>query len=121
MNIWVMRKSEGSDGRGDRRVRRVLVRVDAITYMSADDHQVRASELGSDEIVVLVDEKDGGHGGPLLPEGFNVDLLDMVSELRRKLAADGDTEDHIVTAQVVDGTWIWRSFAASESEPKPTP
>ncbi|RSO26426.1 hypothetical protein DMH15_29585 [Streptomyces sp. WAC 06725] len=98
-----------------------MVRADAITYLSADDHQVRATEFGSDGITVLVDEEDGGHNGPLLPEGFNVDMLDMVSEVRRKLAADGDTEDHVVTAQVVDGAWVWRAFAVSGPEPKPIP
>ncbi|OAR25054.1 hypothetical protein A8W25_28740 [Streptomyces sp. ERV7] len=43
------------------------MRADAITYLSANDHQVRASELGSDDITVLVDEKDAGFNGPLLP------------------------------------------------------
>jgi hypothetical protein len=114
-----MRKSKKNPAAKEER--RILVRIDAITFLSADDHQVRASKVGSDDITVLVDEKDGGHGGPLLPEGFNVDLLDVASEVRRKLEADGDTEDHIVTAQVVDGAWVWRSFAASEPEPKPTP
>ncbi|MFF7258591.1 hypothetical protein [Streptomyces microflavus] len=112
-----MRKSQDRTGQG---TRRVLVRADAITYLSANDHQVRASQVGSDDITVLVDEKDVGYNAPLLPEGFNVDMLHMVSELRRKLAADGDTEDHVLTAQVVDGAWVWRAFAVSEPEPKPT-
>lgn len=118
-NVWIMRKSPDRTGRGQG-IRRVLVRADAITYLSADDHQVRATELGSDDITVLVDEKDAVNG-PLLPEGFNVDMLHMVSELRRKLAADGDSEDHVLTAQVVDGAWVWRAFAVSEPEPKPIP
>ena len=118
-NVWIMRKSKKSPA--DKEVRRILVRADAITYLSANDHQVRASKVGSDDITVLADDKDGGHGGPLLPEGFNLDLLDKVSEVRRKLAADGDSEDHVVTAQIVDGAWTWRSFAVSEPEPKPNP
>ncbi|GAA1376564.1 hypothetical protein ACFPK5_00740 [Streptomyces beijiangensis] len=114
-----MRKSPDRTGAGPG-ARRVLVRADAITFLSADDHQVRASELGSDDITVLVDEKDAGFNVPLLPVGFNLDLLHTVGELRRKLAADGDTEDHVLTAQVVDGAWVWRVFAVSEPEPRPT-
>ncbi|MFE2529057.1 hypothetical protein ACFXEL_33070 [Streptomyces sp. NPDC059382] len=116
-NIWIMRKSQDPAGRGGRRV---MVRADAITYLSADDHQVRATELGSDNITVLADKKDGGHNSPPLPEGFNADMLYMVSDLRRQLAADGDSEDHVLIAQTVDGTWEWRTFAVSEIEPKST-
>ncbi|MGZ2361501.1 hypothetical protein LRE75_33290 [Streptomyces sp. 372A] len=111
-----MRKSKNTTTiKGDRRV---LVRADAITWLSADDHQVRASELGSDDVTVLADEKDGGPNGPLLPEGFNVDMLRMVSEMRRKLATN--SEDYVLTAQVIDGAWTWRAFAVSEPEPKPS-
>lgn len=117
-NIWIMRKSQAPTGGGDRRV---MVRADAITYLSADDRQVRATELGSDNITVLADTNDAGHNSPPLPEGFNADMLYMVSDLRRQLAADGDSEDHVLIAQVVDGAWEWRAFAASEQEPKPTP
>ncbi|MEU9032670.1 hypothetical protein AB0D46_35225 [Streptomyces sp. NPDC048383] len=113
-----MRKSKDPAGRGDRRV---MVRADAITYLSADDHQVRATELASDNIMVLADKKDAGHDSPPLPEGFNADMLYVVSDLRRQLAANGDSEDHVLIAQVVDGTWEWRPFAVSEVEPKPTP
>ncbi|WP_374778693.1 hypothetical protein OG756_42075 (plasmid) [Streptomyces sp. NBC_01310] len=115
-NVWIMRKGRDTTGDGNRRV---LVRADAITYLNANDRQVRAGQLGSDDITVLVEQRDAGHNAPLLPEDFNVDMLDMVSEVRRKLAADGDTEDHVVTAQVVDGTWVWRAFAVSEPEPTP--
>ncbi|MFM9815630.1 hypothetical protein ACKI16_45050 [Streptomyces scabiei] len=118
-NIWVMRKSETD--RGDRAV---LVRADAITYLSADDHQVRASELGSDEIVVLADETDGGTDGPLLPPGFNADLLYAITDSRRRAREatdDADEEDRILIAQVYEGGWTWREFRPSQPEPKPEP
>lgn len=120
-NVWIMRKSKDTTDRGDRRV---LVRADAITWLSADDHQVRATELGSDDVTVLADEKDGGHDGPLLPEGFNVDLLFAVSEARRRAgeaADDAHREDRVLVAQVYEGDWVWREFRPSEPEPKPVP
>ncbi|MFD5489508.1 hypothetical protein ACFWIV_29040 [Streptomyces virginiae] len=117
-NIWIMRKTQDPAGGRDRRV---MVRADAITYLIADDRQVRAAELGSDNTTVLADKKDAGPSAPPLPEGFNADMQYMVSDLRRQLAADGDSEDHVLIAQVVDGEWEWRAFAASETEPKPTP
>ncbi|MFJ7023472.1 MULTISPECIES: hypothetical protein [unclassified Streptomyces] len=117
-----MRKSKNTTTtKGDRRV---LVRADAITYLSADDHQVRATELGSDDITVLADEKDAGHNGPLLPEGFNLDLLFAISEARRRASeADDDPhgEDRVLVAQVDDGEWVWREFRPSAPEPKPVP
>ncbi|GHI24663.1 hypothetical protein Shyd_60340 [Streptomyces hydrogenans] len=86
MNIWIMRKIQGSShGRGDRRF---LVRADAITYLSGDDDQVRASQLGSDEFSVIADVKDGGPTAPKLPDGFNVDLLFAISEARRRAQED---------------------------------
>ncbi|MFI5752458.1 hypothetical protein ACIBBE_42930 [Streptomyces sp. NPDC051644] len=113
-NIWVMRntKVSGED-------RSTLVRADAISYLRADDHKVVAAELGSLEPVTLADEADGAPDGPLLPTGFHTDLLDMVSTVRRKTAADGDTEDHVLVAQVLDDAWAWRSFAVSEPVPRP--
>lgn len=120
-NVWIMRKSKNPKDRTDRSV---LVRADSITYLSASEHQVRASELGSDETVVLADEKDGGHSGPLLPLDFHTDLLYAITDSRRRAREatdDGDEEDRILVAQVYEGGWIWREFRPSEPEPKPEP
>lgn len=120
-NVWVMRRSKNPRDGTDRSV---LVRADSITWLSASEHQVRASELGSDETVVLADEKDGGHGSPLLPLDFHADLLYAVTNSRRcarEATDDADEEDRILIAQVYQGGWTWREFRPSEPEPTPEP
>lgn len=63
--------------------RSALVRADAITHLNMYESQLRASELGSDEVAVLADTADGGHEAPPLPEDFHLTLLFAVSEARR--------------------------------------
>lgn len=116
-NVWIMRKMKGKDNRS------VLVRADAITYLSGDDREVRASELGSDEVVVLADDMDGGRNAPLLPPDFHTDLIYAITQTRKNVrdATDApDQEDRILMAQVEDDCWVWKEFRPSEPSPKPT-
>ncbi|MFE9934371.1 hypothetical protein [Streptomyces sp. NPDC005533] len=113
-NIWIMRKSETG-------ISRVLLRADAINYLDADDRQVRASLSGSNEISVLVDAKDGGLDGPLLPDDFSLTLLFAISQAKQDalLATDDpDEEDRVLVAQLEGGEWVWKTFRPSAPEPK---
>ncbi|MDO0917796.1 hypothetical protein QQM39_45555 [Streptomyces sp. DT2A-34] len=75
-HVWIMRKkNRPSVGTS----KSALVRADAITHLSMYESQVRASELGSDEVAVLVDTADGGHEAPPLPDDFHLTLLFAVS------------------------------------------
>ncbi|WP_198359126.1 hypothetical protein [Streptomyces fildesensis] len=114
--VWIMRKNKDTTGE-----RSVLVRADAITYLSANEHQVRTTELGSDNITLLADVSDGGPNAPLLPEGFNVDLLFAISSARRDArdaTDDPDEEDRVLMAQLEEGDWVWKTFRPSGPEPK---
>ncbi|MFG2903330.1 hypothetical protein ACGFZH_40415 [Streptomyces zaomyceticus] len=120
-HVWIMRKryrpAVGAP-------KSSLVRADAISYLSMRENQVRASSApGSDEIVVLADTEDGGHGAPGLPEDFHTDLLFAVAVARRDArdaTDDGDEEDRILMAQLEEGNWVWKMFRPSEPEPKPS-
>ncbi|MFC4883792.1 hypothetical protein ACFPK5_01100 [Streptomyces beijiangensis] len=96
------------------------MRADAITFLSADDHQVRASELGSDDITVLVDEKDAGFNVPLLPWASTSTCCTRSASCAGSSPPTGTPRITSSPAQVVDGAWVWRVFAVSEPEPRPT-
>ncbi|MFJ9623779.1 hypothetical protein [Streptomyces sp. NPDC101181] len=118
--VWIMRKSYRPATGAPKST---LVRADAISYLSVRENQLRASELGSDEIVVLADTEDGGHGAPELPEDFHTDLLFAVAMARRDARDaddDVDEQDRILLAQLEDGHWVWKMFRPSEPEPKPS-
>ncbi|MFE7276508.1 hypothetical protein [Streptomyces sp. NPDC057623] len=103
-HVWIMRKkNRPSVGTS----KSALVRADAITHLSMYESQVRASELGSDEVAVLVDTADGGHEAPPLPDDFHLTLLFAVSEARRNArdATDANEEDRVLVAQLDDGNW----------------
>ena len=119
-HVWIMRKKDSPPVGASRSA---LVRADAITHLSMYESQVRASELGSDEVAVLVDAEDGGHNAPPLPDDFHLTLLFAVSESRRSAREaidDANEEDRVLVAQVDDGNWVWREFRPSEPEPKPS-
>lgn len=119
-HVWIMRKRHRPASGAPKST---LVRADAISYLSMRENQVRASELGSDEIVVLADTEDGGHNAPELPEDFHTDLLFAVAMARRDArdaADDADEQDRILLAQLEDGEWVWKMFRPSEPEPKPS-
>ncbi|WP_327411385.1 hypothetical protein OG458_42605 (plasmid) [Streptomyces sp. NBC_01281] len=102
--------------------RSTLVRADAISYLSIRNKQLRASELGSDEVVVLADSDDVGFDAPKLPDDFHTDLLFAVAMARRDLrdaTDDGDEEDRILLAHIDDGAWVWKMFRPSEPIPEP--
>lgn len=119
-HVWIMRKRYRPTNGAPKST---LVRADAISYLSMRENQVRASELGSDEIVVLAETEDGGHGAPELPEDFHTDLLFAVAMARRDArdaTDDPDEQDRILLAQLEDGHWVWKVFRPSEPEPKPS-
>lgn len=119
-HVWIMRKKDSPPVGTSRSA---LVRADAITHLSMYESQVRASELGSDEVAVLVDTADGGHDAPPLPDDFHLTLLFAVSESRRsarEATDDANEEDRVLVAQLDDGNWVWREFRPSEPEPKPS-
>lgn len=118
-HVWIMRKRDRPPVGASRST---LVRADAITQLSMYESQVRASELGSDEVLVLVDAEDGGHDAPPLPEDFHTALLYAITDSRRRARDakdDADEEDRILIAQVDGGYWVWWGFRPSEPEPTP--
>jgi hypothetical protein len=118
-HVWIMRKKRRPSVGASRFA---LVRADAITHLSMYESQVRASELRSDEVAVLVDTADGGHDAPPLPDDFPLTLLFAVSETRRSArdaTDDANEEDRVLVAQLDDGNWVWREFRPSEAEPEP--
>lgn len=113
--IWIMRKIDWAP---DGTPRSVLVRADAISYLSLEKRQIRVAEVGSDS-AVLADTTDCGHNAPELPDSFDADLLFAIAMARRDAACNADEDDRILMAQLEDEHWVWRMFrpTAQGSEP----
>ncbi|MDJ0347111.1 hypothetical protein QMK19_38545 [Streptomyces sp. H10-C2] len=111
-NVWVLRNSTGS--RLDEEA--TMVRADTISYVRATvGSKIVVADLASQEVVTVVDEKDGlHHGQPRLPPRFHLDLMAKLTEARVAALRQLDDEDRFVIAEVNDGKWAWVLYKLSE-------
>ncbi|GGO58821.1 hypothetical protein [Streptomyces lasiicapitis] len=92
----------------------ILVRADAITYLSCDRHKLIASRLESEETVALAQEGTYmGKRTPPLPENFHTALLAAIGQARKQ--ADTTGEDQVLMAETDDhDEWSWGVFPLAD-------